>query len=342
MAALVRGDDRPAQVAQASLPVKATVESSLATAERNIRQLALDGDAETFFESAENAKAEDHFTVRFAQPVKLASVAVAVGRFGAGVLETSADGETFVARATFDGQEALPPVDLAGVAAKAVRIRLTSDVDHHVSIREIAIESDPPVATFQYPVEFVVDVSDAPEMKAWAEKAAQICVEQYPMLNEELKSEGFRPERLITLTLKKDYDGVAFASGNRIVGSVKYFSSHKDDFGAMVHETAHVVQRYRGRGNPGWLVEGIADYVRFIKYEPQSLRPIRRDRAKYDASYRTTAAFLDYVAERYDKNLVLKLNEAMRNGKYKEELFKEITGKTVQELGEEWKQSRPG
>ncbi len=42
----------------------------------------------------------------------------------------------------------------------------------------------------------------------------------------------------------------------------------------MVHETVHCVQRYRGRGNPGWLVEGVADYVRFFKYEPKKPAPL--------------------------------------------------------------------
>ena len=49
---------------------------------------------------------------------------------------------------------------------------------------------------------------------------------------------------------------------------MKYFKANPDDIGAMVHETVHCVQLYRGRGNPGWLVEGVADYVRFFKYEP--------------------------------------------------------------------------
>ena len=107
----------------------------------------------------------------------------------------------------------------------------------------------------------------------------------------------------------------------------------------MVHETAHIIQRYRSRNNPGWLVEGVADYVRFFKYEPGKIGPINVARARYDRSYRVTAAFLNYVAEKYDKALVLKLNKAMREGAYKEEIFKELTGKTVQELDEEWRAS---
>ena len=56
------------------------------------------------------------------------------------------------------------------------------------------------MAVFRYPVEFLVDVSDAPEMKEWAEKAARVCERQYAMINEELKSDGFRPPTLVRMS----------------------------------------------------------------------------------------------------------------------------------------------
>ena len=157
------------------------------------------------------------------------------------------------------------------------------------------------------------------------------------MINEELKSDGFTPPQLVTMTLKSDYRGVAATGGTRITGSVGYFKSHASDVGAMVHETVHVVQRYRSRNNPGWLVEGVADYVRFFKFEPGKLGRIDPNRAHYNGSYRTTAAFLAYVNEKYDPAAVLKLNRAMRDGQYREELFEDLTGKTVQQLDEEWR-----
>jgi hypothetical protein len=142
------------------------------------------------------------------------------------------------------------------------------------------------------------------------------------------------------MTLKKDYRGVAATGGTRITGAVTWFKRHPDDVGAMVHETVHVVQAYRyGRGgnrNPGWLVEGIADYIRFFKYEPGKAGPVKADR-HYDGSYRVTATFLNYVSEKYDKELVRKLNAAMRQGKYTDDLFKDATGKTLQELDDEWR-----
>src|SRR5205807_2638085 len=102
---------------------------------------------------------------------------------------------------------------------------------------------------FKYPVEFAIDVRDAPEMKDWAEKTARVCERQYPMICEELRSDGFTPRTVITMTLRNDYNGVAATSGGRITGSVKYFKAHPDDVGAMVHETVHCVQSYRGGRN---------------------------------------------------------------------------------------------
>src|ERR1700689_1925104 len=122
------------------------------------------------------------------------------------------------------------------------------------------------------------------------------------MINEELPSEGFRPLTQITMTLRNDYKGVAAAGGGRITGSVKYFKSHPDDIGAMVHETVHCVQAYRTHG-PGWLVEGIADYIRFFKFEPGKIGNLARD-PHFDGSYRTSAAFLNFAAEKYDRDLV--------------------------------------
>lgn len=54
--------------------------------------------------------------------------------------------------------------------------------------------------------------------------------------------------------------------------------------------------------------------------------------AKYTDSYRTTAAFLNYVRDKHDHQIIRKFNTAMREGKYAPELWKEHTGKTVDEL----------
>ncbi len=320
--------------------VVATIETTMTTAAGQIRQFALDGDPNTYFASKENVGARDHFTLVFDRPVSVKSVVVTTGQpwggdaLDEGTLESSADGKKFEPIAKF--ARGVARATLRGQPIRAIRIRVAGDQKHPLTIREIAVESNPVVAAFRYPVEFVVDVSDAPEMKEWADKVARICERAYPMINEELKSDGFKPPHLVRMTLRSSYRGVAYAGGSRITGSVRYFKDHPDDVGAMVHETAHVVQRYRTGNNPGWLVEGIADYVRFFKYEPGKIGRIGARRARYNDSYRVTAAFLAYLTDKYDRQIVRKLNKAMREGEYEESIFKRLTGKTVQELDKEW------
>ena len=322
-------------------PVIATVETTLTTASGQIRQFAFDGDRSTYFLSAQAPSEADHFTLALDRPVAVTSIAVVSGKadgteaLDSGSLEVSADGKAFELLARFVEGSA-KGTDVRG-EVRAIRIK-PGVAKHPVAIREVTIESNPPVAVFRYPIEFVVDVTDAPEMKGWADRAARLCERWYLRINEELKSDGFKPPHRISMALKSSYKGVAEAGGGRIVGSVAFFKAHPDDFGAMIHETCHIVQRYQGRGNPGWLVEGVADYVRFFVFEPGKIGRINAD-PHYNDSYRTTAAFLAFVTDKYDKQLVLKLNTLMREGKYKHETFKELTGKTLEQLDGEWRAS---
>ena len=190
------------------------------------------------------------------------------------------------------------------------------------------------------PAVITIDTSDAPELAAFGERVKLVADEWYPKIVAALPSDGFVPASKISITFRKDYDGVAYAAGDRIVASAKFFQQHPDDLGAFVHELVHVVQNYKGGKRPGWLTEGIADYIRFYPYEPENKRP-RPDpaKAKYDDSYRTSAAFLDWAQRTYDPRLVVKLNEACRTGKYSPELWQQYTGKTLEQLGEAWKAS---
>jgi hypothetical protein len=321
--------------------LSASIETTLNTEGNNIRQFALDGDPNTYFASARNPSRADHFTLVFDKRVALNAVKVTTGRpdgsdkLDDGRLETSTDGKSFRACGRFQGGVA--DMDKPNRGVIAIRVRPSTDLNHPLAIREFKIESDPPIAVFKYPVEFVIDVGDAPDMRRWAENVARVCERAYPMINEELRSQGFKPTTRIDLAMKEDYQGVAATSGYRITGSVKYFRSHPNDVGAMIHETVHAVQRYQGRNNPGWLIEGIADYIRFFKYEPGHLGRIDASRAHYDGSYRVTAAFLAYLTKKYDKELVRKLNKRLREGAYDPEVFRELTGKPLETLDTDWR-----
>lgn len=187
--------------------------------------------------------------------------------------------------------------------------------------------------------EIVFDTSQLPEIKEWVDtKLKPVCATWYPKIVELLPSEDYSAPTRFTIVFHKNMDGVANTSGTRVNCAGPWFlrNLNGEAAGAVVHELVHVVQQYggrRGNRNPGWLVEGVADYLRWFLYEPKDLRPRPNpSRAKYTDSYRTTAAFLDYLMRTHDEKIVEKFNAAMRRGEYSDDLWKKHTGHTVEEL----------
>jgi len=197
--------------------------------------------------------------------------------------------------------------------------------------------------------QITMDTTDTPDLTEWAHaELAPVIREWYPKLVQMLPSDGYEAPKRITIVFNKSMGGVADTAGTRIRCAAKWIRQNLkgEAKGSIVHEMVHAVQQYgrvpRGSTRPpGWVVEGLADYLRFFRYEPQthgadiSRRSVAR--ARYDASYRTSANFLNWVNEKYDKDFATKLNASIREGKYAQDPWKLSTGKTVEELGELWK-----
>jgi hypothetical protein len=195
---------------------------------------------------------------------------------------------------------------------------------------------DPPrnTETKVAPVKVVIDTTDAPEAAAWAKKAAELVEQWHPKIVALLPSDGFQPATEVKLVFK-NMKGVAYASGRTITISAKWIKDNPGDTGMIVHELTHVLQLYP-RGGPGWLIEGIADYIRFGHFEPETKIRIDVKKASYKDSYRTTAKFLNWVEKTKDKELVVQLNAALRNGTFKMDLFETRTKMTVDQLWAEF------
>ena len=200
--------------------------------------------------------------------------------------------------------------------------------------------------------EITIDTSAAPDLTDWAtNKLAPTLAAWYPKIVAMLPSEGFSAPTNFSVIIKPGR-GVAATGGRRITANSNWLKNelNREAIGSIVHEEVHVVQQYGGgrRNNsgtrpPGYLVEGIPDYIRFYLFEPQThgadIKSQRAlERAKYDGLYRVTANFLNFLVQNYDKDIVTKMNAACRQRKYSDDLWKEYTGKTVAELNDEWKQ----
>ncbi|HEY3783316.1 MAG TPA: basic secretory protein-like protein [Fimbriimonadaceae bacterium] len=129
----------------------------------------------------------------------------------------------------------------------------------------------------------------------------------------------------------------AQTDGSRIRVNAAYAEDNPRDMGIIVHELVHVVQGYRA-DDPKWLVEGMADYVRYYFYEPGSSRLIlRASTANYDEGYEATAGFLDWVVRNYDKDLIKDLNQQLYEGIYSDDSWLKLTGHSLTQLNLEWK-----
>src|SRR5436190_4607447 len=121
-----------------------------------------------------------------------------------------------------------------------------------------------------------IDVSLAPDLQDWAQtKLLPICDEWYPTIVKMLPSDGFAAPEHFTVQFRGDMGrGTPAATrGTRISCNIGWFRRNLsgEAAGAVVHEMVHVVQQYgaarrtnpNAAPNPGWMVEGIADYIRW-------------------------------------------------------------------------------
>jgi Peptidase of plants and bacteria len=193
---------------------------------------------------------------------------------------------------------------------------------------------------------FTVDTTEAPDLTEWAHgQLIPVMQKWYPLIVGMLPSEGYTAPKTFSITFTERYKGVAATGGNRIECNPAWYRTQLkgEALGSLVHELVHVAQSYRRGRPPGWLVEGIPDYIRWYLYEPEAkgceISPKRAASVKHDGSYRISANFLNFVIGKYDKDLIKELNAALREGRYDPALWKTRTERTVEELADEWRKS---
>ncbi|ASZ12301.1 basic secretory family protein [Chitinophaga pendula] len=209
---------------------------------------------------------------------------------------------------------------------------------------DIATNQTPQVATERAatPVGTVVYTSngytltftnkDAGFDDAIRQRFVDIFFQVYPQL---LSRFNTGASKSVTFIVDPAYTGVAATSGGRITYNPGWFRSNPQDVDVVTHEIMHVVQAYPG-GAPGWLTEGIADFVRY-KYGVNNAAagwslPAYSSSQHYTNSYRITARFLAWLELRVSNTIVNQLNTALRNQTYTANTWNQLTGKSVDQL----------
>jgi hypothetical protein len=134
------------------------------------------------------------------------------------------------------------------------------------------------------------------------------------------------------------YKGVAATDNGRVVFSTTYMTKHPNDIDVVTHEVMHIAQDYGNTNGPWWVTEGIADYVRNefgVANETAGWKlPDYKATQNFDNSYRVTARFLLWIEKKVKAGTVKKLDAIMRAHTFTDDTWKNLTGKTVNEL---WK-----
>ena len=345
--ALSAGLSVQAQTAGAPVPstTEATLYSTLSSKVSHRPEMAMDSDENSFFQSVYGMSAGDDFTVLFSQPLPLRSLRVSTGNADGdnlltkGFVETSADGTNYSRAATFDAK-GIASATLNNRPVAALRIKLNAGTAiPALVLREITLDSSTKISHVSWGAgRAFSDYSRAPDLKNWVTKAERQMKESWADTAAMLYSPGFITPNKVNVIYRTGpgVTGVAAVGGGEMEVNIAWARAHPEDTGLTVHEVAHVVQAMSAY-NPVWLIEGVADYVRWVKFEPQNFTVrINPEKASFRDSYRTTGAFLAWCELNYDSRLVTKLNHDVRFGNYSDANFKRYTGKDVDTLWSEF------
>ena len=128
-----------------------------------------------------------------------------------------------------------------------------------------------------------------------------------------IKSRSLR----VIMTSTLELPTLALTHGRSIFLNSEWFKKHPDDYGTIVHEIAHAVMDIQvAIEEEKWIIEGLADYVRYILGYPSKTGGL----PKYDAKrlfkgYQYTAHFFLWLRERYGETEIKEISKRISEGK---------------------------
>jgi len=339
----------------AKAPRALKIHTSIPNVKNSPIELAVDGDDSTYFHSSRRPQKDETVTVRLKKAINNTNITVLTGKpdgedsLNSGVLEAKTSNNHWKPIATFFGGKAEATIKSK---TQAIRIRMTANQGNWLAIREIKIGDQPrtmftiekqvTVSGKKIDLALTVDIQGCEDLKPRVQEMTKLYFINWPKIAQLINAPVERTPKHLFLSFKKSMGFPAYVSGTRMVIEGDHLRRNPEDtFGVFTHELTHFVQSYPP-GTPGWFSEGTADYVRF-KFLPDSkwakIVSTHTDKSKPLGAYWSSSAFLIWIEKNYSPKAVETVSRLSREGKYSDDIWKKLTGKTLESLTEEYKKS---
>lgn len=155
-------------------------------------------------------------------------------------------------------------------------------------------------------------------------------------------TEGYEPYIEIKFAYLEGTGSAAYATKNsdyddelhwNIVIGISTIHSGQNMCNVITHELSHVAQCYT-KCKEIWLQEGLAEYSAYHNTPDRQAAYLSLDynASSYQDGYGRTAAFIQFVSEKYCPGMGQYLNELLQRGEYSEAVWKEATGYSVEQM----------
>ena len=190
-----------------------------------------------------------------------------------------------------------------------------------------------------------------------AENALKTAEATYPAICALLANGDSAAPRQFDILFKPKLPGgeLAVTRLDQILLNTQYLQEFEDERAVfeevLVHEMTHVAQHYYRRIIGHWLVanprppvywvEGIADYICFKLGFTNGMHCAECNSVfpSYREGYSCAGAFLLYLEQAYNPNIVPQLDAILRAGRYSDDFFFQATGKDLARLWAEFRQT---
>lgn len=333
------------------------IESTIAGSKAHGIGAVADGSEETWFQGYRPPYHNDFVCIVLGRPQALTSARVVTGkpdgsnRLASGVLELSPDGTRFTESVPLENGEAAWSGRIGPV--KAVRVRATADAKEMMAIREIALQDEvlpkvtvtvpgkAPFGRLSVKCNFTrVPARLAVRLRDELDAVADWFFTYYPRIVEMIDAPLDGVARDLEVRFSDDMKpGVpGYAQGSVMTVSIPFLLGNPAEVrGMYIHELTHVAQAYPGGGTkPGWMVEGIAEAVRYALSPPDDAWRLAVDaidpaKVDYRHTYRDTAPFLLWIQAQNHPGLIAKLSRAMKDKTYGDRTWTDLTGRNPDE-----------